>query len=530
MKSVFLLFDTLMLQALECYGGTHVPTPNFNRLADKGICFDKHYVGSLPCMPARRDFHTGRLNFMHRGWGPFEPFDNSWPKLFEQQKNMHTHIITDHDHYFEEGGLGYCHQFSTFEYIRGQESDRWKAIVDTPTEKWQKKFHPKHYPVGDDYGHPEDAEWIVDIMRKNRRYHMSNCEYMEDEQDHCTPRCFARALDFLNDNHNSKKDWLLWLECFDPHEPFQVPARFLPDDDDGLALDWPFYNKTWETEEEKRKICYSYYGLVAMVDEYLGKMLDFFDEHNMWDNMAVVMTTDHGFLLNEHEWWAKMRQPYYEEIAHIPLIIYHPKYKEHAGTRRSALTQTPDIMPTMLDLFDIEIPPEVQGKSLVPVIENDEKIHDAVMLGAFGGPIGVTDGRYFYYRFPVDVDPERPQDYQLHQYTVIPIHMKRYYSDVEFNSMEHHGPFDFTKNIPLLKFVGDYVPQITLLQEDKDGSRLYDLQTDPKQKTPIFDGQDTVTEKSKMAVERLKKNVAETLRRHDSPKEIYTIYGLEEPV
>ena len=79
MKTVFVLFDSLNRLALECYGGTHIKTPNFKRFAEKSITFDNHYVGSLPCMPARRDLHTGSLNFLHRSWGPLEPFDNSFP-------------------------------------------------------------------------------------------------------------------------------------------------------------------------------------------------------------------------------------------------------------------------------------------------------------------------------------------------------------------------------------------------------------------------------------------------------------------
>jgi len=70
MKTVFVLFDSLNRLALECYGGTYIKTPNFQRFSEKSITFDNHYVGSLPCMPARRDLHTGRLNFLHRSWGP----------------------------------------------------------------------------------------------------------------------------------------------------------------------------------------------------------------------------------------------------------------------------------------------------------------------------------------------------------------------------------------------------------------------------------------------------------------------------
>ena len=66
MKAVFVLFDSLNRHMLGAYGGTRVPTPNFDRLARRSVVFDKHYVGSLPCMPARRDMLTGRLTFLHR--------------------------------------------------------------------------------------------------------------------------------------------------------------------------------------------------------------------------------------------------------------------------------------------------------------------------------------------------------------------------------------------------------------------------------------------------------------------------------
>ena len=81
MRTVFVLFDSLNRLALGAYGGKAIATPNFDRFAKQAVTFDKHYVGSLPCMPARRDMHTGRLNFMHRHWGPLEPFDDSAARI-----------------------------------------------------------------------------------------------------------------------------------------------------------------------------------------------------------------------------------------------------------------------------------------------------------------------------------------------------------------------------------------------------------------------------------------------------------------
>ena len=83
MRAVFVLFDSLNRLALGCYGGAAIATPNFDRFAQRAVTFDNHYVGSLPCMPARRELHTGRYNFLHRSWGPLEPFDDSMPQILK---------------------------------------------------------------------------------------------------------------------------------------------------------------------------------------------------------------------------------------------------------------------------------------------------------------------------------------------------------------------------------------------------------------------------------------------------------------
>ena len=117
-RSIFLLFDSLIKLALESYGGS-VPTPNFNRLASKSVVFDNHFIGSMPCMPARRDLHTGRLNFLHRSWGPLEPFDDSFVVKLKEN-GVYGHLVTDHWHYWEDGVLPIIID-TTHTIIRGQE-------------------------------------------------------------------------------------------------------------------------------------------------------------------------------------------------------------------------------------------------------------------------------------------------------------------------------------------------------------------------------------------------------------------------
>ena len=99
----------------------------------------------------------------------------------------------------------------------------------------------------------------------------------------------------------------------------------------------------------------NYFALVGLCDYLLGKILDYFDEQKLWDNTALILTTDHGFMLGEHDWWAKNRMPMYNEIAHIPLFIYHPEYKQYVGESRSAVTQNIDLMPTFLAMNHLNL-------------------------------------------------------------------------------------------------------------------------------------------------------------------------------
>ena len=120
MKTVFLLFDSVNRLMLEPYGGQLLETPNFKRLAERSVTFDNHYIGSMPCMPARRDMQSGRHTFLHRSWGPLEPFDNSFPELLKSS-GSYSHLISDHYHYFEDGGATYHTRYNSFDFIRGQE-------------------------------------------------------------------------------------------------------------------------------------------------------------------------------------------------------------------------------------------------------------------------------------------------------------------------------------------------------------------------------------------------------------------------
>jgi arylsulfatase A-like enzyme len=502
MKTIFVLFDSLNRRSLGCYGGTAVATPHFERLAARSITFDNHYVGSLPCMPARRDMHTGRLSFLHRSWGPLEPFDNSFAEILHRA-GVYSHLVSDHYHYWEDGGATYHNRYDTFEFVRGQERDPWKAMVEPPWQRFKEMYHPAQYS---------------DKRRHKFAQYMINREFIRDYADFPSVRCFDGGFEFLDRNRDAK-DWLLHVETFDPHEPFHAPERFRaahPTAYRGPVLDWPPYARVTEAPEECAELRANYCATVALCDHELGRLLDYMDAHAMWDDTALVVTTDHGFLLGEHDWWAKILMPCYNEVAHIPLFLHHPAMRDRAGTRCAALTQTIDVAPTLLALHGQEAPPECEGRSLMDTVLGTAPPREGVLYGVFGSAVNITDGRHTYFRYPRDL---RGAD--LYQYTLMPAHMKELFSVAELADATLAPPFPFTKGVPLLKVPA--TPKSPVFFGHGPGGQqdtntvLYDLACDPAQLEPIRDA----------AVEaRLLAAMGRLMRANDAPAESYSRLGL----
>lgn len=496
MKTVIVLFDSLNRHMLGAYGGTDVPTPNFDRLAERAQVFDNHYVGSMPCMPARRDMMTGRLSFLHRSWGPLEPFDNAWPETL-RAKGVHSHLVTDHYHYWEDGGATYHNRYSTFDFVRGQESDPWKAVVEPDWHALRQKYHPRQCETGD-------------LISKHAA-NVINREFIRDESDFPCVQTFDRAMEFLATNH-AADNWVLQVETFDPHEPFTAPERFreaFPTAWSGPVRDWPRYGHVDESQDEADELRANYAALVAMCDEQMGRVLDRFDALDLWKDTCLIVTTDHGFLLGEHDFWAKNRMTIYQEIAHIPLFLHDPRNPGHARVDR--LTQNIDIMPTLLDLYGCDIPPEVQGLSFM-----GSSRREAALFGYFGGAVNITDGKYSYHRYP-----ENLAEQEIFQYTLMPTHMISRFTPTELAGATLAPPMVWTKGIPLLKvpvlttspMFNNYGPGCLLESE----TRLYDLMADPVQQTVLHD---STIEASLIAA------MVDLMIATDAPPEAYARLGL----
>lgn len=490
MRAIVVMFDSLNSDYLPTYrpdSGVHAP--NFARLADRAVTFDRCYAGSLPCMPARRELHTARYNFLHRGWGPLEPFDDSIPAMLSRA-GVTTHLATDHMHYWEDGGATYHTRYGTCSLIRGQQGDPWKGRVADPE-------------VGDDLRVRRSGTWRQD--RINREYIAGHDQYPQT-------LTFDAGLEFVRDNRD-EQNWFVQIETFDPHEPFDASERFRELYGAGADprlphLDWPDYQQVLEDERVQAEVRTHYSALVSQCDESLGRVLDAMDEHGLWDDTLLIVCTDHGFLLGEQGWWGKSVPPWFEETVHIPLFVWDPRQRAR-GVRSAALVQTIDIGPTLLDLFGVPVTPHMQGRSLAGAVEEAAGFREFALFGAFGGHANVTDGRFVYLRACVD-ESNGP----LFEHTLMPTHMRGFFTPGQLATAELHPGFAFTRGVPVLRMAGS-----TFTSPHSFGTLLFDLENDPGQTSPLVDDEQEL---------RMARALVALMRANEAPPSQFERLGLPE--
>ncbi len=484
------MFDSLNRHMLPNYGcELGELLPNFKRLGEKAVTFDNCYVGSLPCMPARRELHTGRYNFLHRGWGPLEPFDDSMPELL-RKKGIHTHLATDHSHYWEDGGSTYHNRFSTYEFIRGQEGDKW---VGYAAEIPSRDLAVSH----------------LSIQRTMMQQDNKNLLKMQKEEDTCIARTFANGLEFI-DTNAAFDNWYLQIECFDPHEPFYATENYrskLKQLMEGKDVYWPAYDFVKESDEVVERGKMEYFALLMMCDEYVGKLLDAFDKHNLWEDTMLIVNTDHGYLLGEHGWWSKTIMPVYNEIANIPLFIHDPRCPK-GGERREALIQTIDLAPTLLDFFSVDLPKDMDGKPLGETIASHKEVREYALFGYHEGHINITDGKYVYMRAPIS-----EENTPLMEHTFMPCDMRNMFGIERLKRQEPSREFSFTKGTVPNKYPSGF----SVCRPYNFGTKLFDLEADPKQDKELSDTQVEL---------RMMQNLVRLMVENDAPDDQFQRMGI----
>jgi len=412
MNVLFVSIDSLRRDYLSAYRDRPravdyaVDTPNLDRFADRAATFETHYAGSLPCMPARREWLAGVQEFLWRPWGPMEPFDRPVAEL-ARRADVLPQLITDHYHYVQHGSHGYYEDFAGFEFVRGHEYDAWETLPRVPDER----LLDQSLDRGSDP--PRDPRYLNRAAYARNAARLGLADPDADEADFFGPRVFSRTAEWLRGV--DWDDWFCYVDSFDVHEPFHCPEPYasMYTDEDPTDPDltfWPYYGPTDEGQSalDDRELAFvrsQFAGKVTMVDEWFGRVMDALDARDRWDDTAVIVTSDHGFFLGEHGWVGKNEPPVYDVLARTPLLAWVPG-AARTGESVEALTAAVDLYPTMLELLGVEVPERTHGRSLRPLLAGDRETHrERALYGYWGGSINVTDGRDTYLR---PTDPDEP--------------------------------------------------------------------------------------------------------------------------
>lgn len=495
---VLVLIDSLNRHHLSSYASNSIATPNLDAFARKAWRFDNHFVGSLPCMPARREIFAGRKEMMWRPWGPLEAFDARLPRLLED-KGYSTAIVTDHYHYWEEEANGYIQSFQSAELVRGQEKDFWKPPI--PAEESVPK-------------------WVENIERWRpgwaRRYY-ANVKDFRSEDDFFPAKVMTGAARWLEQNAD-KRPFFLQVESYDVHEPFHVPEPYASMYNDGKGSErftlWPPYQDTEQlakfmastTPEELEFIRSQYYGKLTMVDRWFGELLQKLGELALWEDTMVVVTTDHGHDLGERGTFGK-QYPHFDSHANIPLLVWYPGYPGD-GRAVSALTQTVDLFATVLEAAGSSPPGPTHSRSFLPFLTGGEtNARQALLYGTFGQGVCCTDGEWTIFKSPESVGP------------------LYYYSSMVFKSVIVDSvapPVSCGRYIPGVDFQQWQVPvEVDPIHVSPLGRQnfLFHRSEDPKQSRNLW-------EEDKNQRDRMLDLLRELMYQEGSPNEQYERLGI----
>lgn len=373
---LFIISDDLNTTALSCYGSKVCRTPNIDRLAGQGTLFSRAYCQFPVCMTSRVSIMFGYYpngtdrQGRRKDWR--DPFGDrhSWPQHF-MQSSYHTARVSKIFHMgvpidIEEGGDG---------------------EDDAPS--WHERFNS----VGPEWKARGDGETLENNLDGKKPvmggYRFVVVEADGDDALHSDGKTAQKACELLKKyNHENKKFWL-GVGFVRPHVPFVAPRKYfepyayeemvLPKNVKGDWDDIPLAGINYKTSRglefdtrRKKKAMGAYFASVSYMDAQVGKLLKALKAEGLEDDTIVILTSDHGYHLGEHDFWAKLGLR--EESVRVPLIIKVPGKKAAVCDSFAELV---DLYPTISDACGLSIPKRIQGKSLVKALDDPEyKVRD----------------------------------------------------------------------------------------------------------------------------------------------------------
>jgi len=403
-NTLWIMCDQLRWDYLSCYGHPHLKTPNIDRLAARGVRFDRAYVQSPFCGPSRMSAYTGRYCRSHGAtWNGF-PLRVGEPTLGDHLRKIgvlpaivgKTHMVAD------------------------AEGMEWLGIDAGSTigihlsqcgfQPWDRDdgLHPPGpyggHPLYDDYlksvgidrddpwdsaansGRGDDGELLSGWLLK-----YSNLPADIPEEHSETPYMTRRAMAFMEEM--GEQPWLCHLSFIKPHWPYIVPAPYndMYGPDDIIAPvrsqaerdnDHPVYKayrdsricRTFSRDGVRERVIPAYMGLIKQIDDQMGVLFDFMEHRGLFENTMIAFTSDHGDYLGDH--WMGEKDLFHDPSVRVPLIVYDPRAEADAtrGQVRDELVEMIDLAPTFLDFHGAPPRPHIlEGRNLAPLLHQSGK-------------------------------------------------------------------------------------------------------------------------------------------------------------
>lgn len=373
MNIIVIIADTYRYDNVYPLGAGTVGGPHLEAFARQGTSLANFYTGSFPTIPQRTDFTTGRVGWP---WYPWQELSlsgrNHFPRLLRKAGYV-TQLLGDCPHLMKSRfDIG----FDGFHYLRGQEGDTHFLRMNQTIRETMPPAKTR------------DPAPTAFQKRNLPDLHRWTNQYWTREADTFAYRTAGTAVEWLEENYRHHP-FMLWVDFFDPHEPWDPPEYLVRRYDDsgyqGPPMIHPNYGQASDlTEDELRNLRAHYLAEAFLVDRSIGRILEKIGDLDLFRNSIVLFMSDHGMSLGEHNRTGKSNinagdlrfWPIYPEVAHCPCIVRAPGLP--AGREITAYVQPADIQPTLVELAGLDTAPEDpwHGRSLAPLLRG-ESVPDA---------------------------------------------------------------------------------------------------------------------------------------------------------
>lgn len=362
---ILIYTDQQRYDTLGINGNPLIQTPNIDAWGAKGVHFTRNYVTTPICVSSRVALFTGRYNHTNLSY-----FNGR--QLFDRETDFATTLRNNGYH---TALIGKDHCFGN--------------------QRLQTAFDHTYLASHLGYTEPQtEAEKRVNEVRKPTMQMPFADDPIPPEQN-VTASLFDAARDYV-DNHTDNP-FFLWLSIPDPHPPFMVCEPYAsmyndiaipaPAREDGemdnkpfrqrQVVEWNAYDREYPNDDidKLRRI---YWGMVSYIDTEMGKLLNHLDATGMADNTIIIFTSDHGDYMGDHHMIRKGPHVY-EALTHVSFIASWPGHFPARST--DAMISNIDILPTLFDLIDLDVPKGVQGQSFASVLTGKNDHHrDCIFL------------------------------------------------------------------------------------------------------------------------------------------------------